>query len=88
MRTSSPLGRTSPRSVGGADGADGNTAASPGASCATAGSPFGASDARVRAADAAECSVSGPAVAAVAGPGACNGTARSHPACEARARRV
>jgi hypothetical protein len=44
MLTSSPLGRTSPRSVGGADG---NTAASPGASCATAGSPFGANDARV-----------------------------------------
>jgi hypothetical protein len=81
MRTSSPLGRTSPCSVGGADG---NTAASPGASCATAG----ASDARVRNADAAECSVSGPAVAAVAGPGACNGMPRRNPACEARARRV
>ena len=87
MRTSSPLGRTSPCSVGGADG---KTAASPGASCATAGSPFGASDARVRNADAAdsECSVSGPAVAAVAGPGACNGMPRSNPACEARGRRV
>jgi len=85
MRTSSPLGRTSPCSVGSADG---KTAASPGARCATAGSPFGASDARVRNADAAECSVSGPAVAAVAGPGACNGTPRRSPACEARARRV
>ena len=83
MRTSSPLGRTSPCSVGGADG---NTAASPGASCATAGSLFGASNTRVR--NTAECSVSGPAVAAVAGPGACNGMPRRNPACETRARRV
>ncbi len=85
MLTSSPLGRTSPCSVGGADG---NTAASPGASCATAGSPFGASNTRVRDADAAECSVSGPAVAAVAGPGACNRMPRSYPACEVRERHV